>query len=397
MRRAVTGLVIFLAAVAVVLPAGAANTRVARGSLTAVSSTSVSVKTAERTISCSLGSKSPSQAGFVTGERVQIACRRAGGHWVLTMLRHAGTATNVSNASLPTTQFSGAITELTDSSISLHDGDRDLTCAIDSTSPSVAALKVGMHVNVSCAGGTLVSWAPIASGRAYEGKITAISDGSISVLYPGGTATCTIGTGSPSRDGFAVGNYVLMGCSIPAGQLVLLRHLTGDSGASGAAGATGATGATGTAGVDQTTKGTITALTDGSVTVHNSEHGDLTCTIGPGSPSTAGFHIGDLAGMGCKAGVLVIIVKSGTGTSGASGATGATGATGTTSTAGVDQTTRGTITALTDGSITVHSSEHGDLTCSISDGSPSLSGFQIGDLAGMGCKAGVLVVIVKQS
>src|SRR5579862_8656918 len=102
-----------------------------------------------------------------------------------------------------------------------------------------------MHVNVSCADGTLASWAPIASGRAYEGKINAIGDGSVSVLYAGGTATCTIGTGSPNRDGFGVGDYVLMGCSIPAGQLVLLRHLTGDSGASGATGATGAVGATG--------------------------------------------------------------------------------------------------------------------------------------------------------
>ena len=49
--------------------------------------------------------------------------------------------------------------------------------------------------------------------------------------------------GSPSLDGFAKGDYVLMGCSIPAGQLVLLRHLDGDTG--GSSGATGATGATG--------------------------------------------------------------------------------------------------------------------------------------------------------
>ena len=108
----------------------------------------------------------------MTGERVQIACRRAGGHWVLTLLRHVGTTANASNDAAPPTQFSGAITALSDTSISLHDGNRDLTCAIDSTSPSVATLKVGMHVNVSCAGGTLASWAPIASGRAYQGKIS---------------------------------------------------------------------------------------------------------------------------------------------------------------------------------------------------------------------------------
>ena len=156
------------------------------------------------------------------------ARRRALGAHDAAPCRHRGQ--RLERQTTPPTQFSGAITALTDTSISLHDGNRDLTCAIDSTSPSVAALKVGMHVNVSCAGGTLASWAPIASGRAYKGKISAISDASVSVLYAGGTATCTVGTGSPSRDGFAVGDYVLMGCSIPAGQLVLLRHLTGDSG-----------------------------------------------------------------------------------------------------------------------------------------------------------------------
>ena len=81
------------------------------------------------------------------------------------------------------------------------------------------------------------------------------------------------------------------------------------------------------------------------MTVHNSEHGDLTCTIGPNSPSTAGFHVGDLAGMGCKAGVLVIIVKSGSGTG--ARAQPERRAPAAPRDAGVDQTTRGTITALT--------------------------------------------------
>jgi len=54
---------------------------------------------------------------------------------------------------------------------------------------------------------------------------------------------------------------------------------------------------------------TITALTDTSITVHNNEHGDLTCSISDGSPSLVGFHVGDFAGMGCKAGVLVVLVK----------------------------------------------------------------------------------------
>jgi hypothetical protein len=404
MRRATAALTVSLAAVAVALPAAAANLRVARGSLVAVSATSVSVKTAKGTVSCKLGSKSPSQGGFVTGERVQIACRRGGGHWLLTVLRHVGVQTAAANDDAPATQFGGAITDLSDTSISLHDGNRDLTCAIDSTSPSVATLKVGMHVGVACAGGTLVSWAPVTSGRAYQGKIASIGDAGVIVLYAGGTAACTIGPSSPSLDGFAKGDYVLMGCSIPAGQLVLLKHLDVDSsGSTGATGATGTTGATTGTSVDQTTKGTVTAVGNGSITVHNTERGDLTCTVGDGSPSVAGFQIGDLAGMGCKAGVLVIIVKQGSGsgssTSGDSSPPPLPPPTTTTTSSqpSVDQTTKGTITALSDGAVTVHNNEHGDLTCSISDGSPSLDGLQIGDLAGMGCKAGVLVVIVKHT
>ena len=104
--------------------------------------------------------------------------------------------------------------------------------------------------------------------------------------------------------------------------------------------------------------------------------------------------------MGCKAGVLVIIVKTGSGDAGGTSPPPTTTTGSTTPSVDpttVDQTTRGTITAVTSGTITIHNTEHGDLTCSISDGSPSLVGFNVGDLAGMGCKAGVLVVIVKQS
>jgi hypothetical protein len=59
------------------------------------------------------------------------------------------------------TRFGGALTALSDDSISLHDGDRDLTCKLDASSPSTADYKVGQHVKVVCAGGTLVSIAPV--------------------------------------------------------------------------------------------------------------------------------------------------------------------------------------------------------------------------------------------
>jgi hypothetical protein len=308
MRRVVAVLTFILAVATVALPADAATLRTARGSLTVVSTTSVTVKTAKGAVSCRLGSKSPSQVGFVRGDTVQIACKRAGRRWLLTVLRHIGSPTSNASADTSATRFGGAITALSDTSISLHDGDRDLTCSIDSTSPSVASLKVGMHVSVTCAGGTLVSWAPPTTGRAYQGKISALGDTSVSVHYAGGTATCTVAAGSPSREGFAVGDYVLMGCSVATSQLVLLKHLDGDSGGSVSPPPVPSPG-DGKPSPDQTTRGTITALTDGAITIHNTEHGDLTCSINDGSPSLDGFHVGDFAGMGCKAGVLVALVK----------------------------------------------------------------------------------------
>jgi hypothetical protein len=316
MRRVVTALTFTLAAAAVALPAGAAGVRTARGPLAAVSATSISVRTAHGRVSCRLGAKSPSRVGFMRGENVQIACARTGaGRWLLTVLRHVGTTPTAANDGAPATRFGGAITALSDTSISLHDGDRDLTCAVDSTSPPLTALKVGMHISVSCAGGTLVSWAPVTAGRAYKGKLTALGDTSVTLLSEGGATTCTVAAGSPSRDGFALGDDVLMGCSVGTNQLVLLKHLDGDPGGSVSPPPATSSGdgrpGSGQPSVDQATKGTITVLTDGSVTVHNNEHGDLTCSIGDGSPSLDGFHVGDIAGMGCKAGVLVVLVKQG--------------------------------------------------------------------------------------
>jgi len=130
--------------------------------------------------------------------------------------------------------------------------------------------------------------------------------------------------------------------------------------------------------------------------VHNTEHGDLTCTSGPGSPGLAGFSVGELAGMGCKDNVLVIIVALGSGNGGTPPPpTTTTPSTPPPPTATVDQTTKGTITALGDGSITIHNAEHGDLTCTTGPQSPSLAGFSVGEQAGMGCLDGVLVLVAQ--
>ena len=396
MSRAATLLGIVLCTAAVALPAAARPERAsaphganATGSIVALTTSAVTVKTARGTVTCSFAARSPSAVSFATGQRVRIACTGPAGHLILTKLRHVGFTTTAANDDAAT-RFGGVITSLSGTSITLHDGDRDLTCAIDSTSPSTATLAVGSHVNVACAGGTLVSWAPVtanAPGRAYLGTLATIGTDSVSVDYAGGVATCTVGAGSPSLTGFSEGDQVLMGCSIPAGQLVLLRHSTTTTPAPPTPPVTTA---------DQTTKGTITALGGGTVTVHNTEHGDLTCTSGPGSPGLAGFSVGELAGMGCKDNVLVIIVALGSGNGGTPPPpTTTTPSTPPPPTATVDQTTKGTITALGDGSITIHNAEHGDLTCTTGPQSPSLAGFSVGEQAGMGCLDGVLVLVAQ--
>jgi hypothetical protein len=387
MTRLLAGFAVLVAAATVALPASAKDGRSATGVLALATSTSVTVQTAKSSVQCSLTRKSPSLAGYSIGDRVRVECARGGRRLVLAHIRHVVAKTSAgSNDSSTPVKFGGAVTALSDTSITVHDGDRDLTCTIDGTSPSTDGLKVGAHVNVACANGILVAWAPVSTsggGRAYTGKISSITDTGVSVLYAGGTATCTLTPTSPSIAGFAVGDYVLMGCTRDTGQLLLLKHATDGGGTGSGSGGSGSGDGAGSA--NQTTKGTITALTDGSVTVHNVEHGDLTCTRGDSSPSLSGFQIGQVVGMACKDNILVLIVGAGSPPPPPPPPP-----------PNVNQTTGGTITAVGDGSITVHNTEHGDLTCTTGDGSPSLDGFHVGDTVGMGCKDNVLVVLAHR-
>src|SRR5262249_37910994 len=129
--------------------------------------------------------------------------------------------------------FGGAVTALTDTSISLHDGDHDLTCALDSTSPATDGYKVGQHVKVVCAGGTLVSISAIGTGdagRAYTGTIASIDDGGVTVSTEHGPVTCARATGSPALGDYKVGDRVLIGCNAHSMQLVYIKKLDGGGG-----------------------------------------------------------------------------------------------------------------------------------------------------------------------
>jgi hypothetical protein len=369
MRRVTRGLVFLtalLATLAVAIPASAAEGRSLKGVLVSLSSSAVAVKDAKNVVTtCAVVAKSPSLDGYATGDRVQAVCVRASGKLVLAKIRRLATQSGSPSNDAEPTKFAGAVTALSDSSISLHDGDRDLTCSTGASSPSTAGVKVGQHVKVACSNGVLVAIAPVTSGdagRAYEGTVTAVSATSITVHNEKGDGTCTVGDGSPSVADVKVGDRVLAGCKTGTNQLVLLKKLS----------------AGGDAPKGQTGAGTISAVSTTSVTFHNSER-DVTCTLGDSSPHLGDYHVGDSVKFGCLNGALTAIAKADGGTAGGTHKT--TGA-------------AGTVSAVSSTSLTVHT-DGGDVTCSVADGSPSVANVHAGDKVKMGCVDAVLKELAR--
>jgi hypothetical protein len=284
---------------------------------------------------------------------------------VLAKIRRLAPSGSPANDSEPT-KFGGVVTALSEGAISLHDGDRDLTCSIGPSSPSTAGVKVGQHVTVACAEGALVAIAPVTSGRAYEGTVSAVGATSITVHTANGDGTCTVGDGSPSVADVKVGDRVLAGCKAGTNQLVLLKKL-----AAVTAPPTSQTGA-----------GTVSAVSATSLTVHT-DGGNLTCSVGDGSPSVEDVKVGDKVKVGCLGGVLKALVRADTAPS-------------PTPPPGDGQTTTtvaGTLSALSGSSLTVHG-EHGDVSCAVPT-TARLGDFHVGDRVGMACTDGVLLKLVK--
>jgi len=120
-----------------------------------------------------------------------------------------------------------------------------------------------------------------------HGKVVAVSATSITI----GLLTCVVGDGSPSLAGYAVGDLTQMLCTHDGPRLVLLkiRKTVPPPGA-------GPTGSQGKAPAPKlkTAMGPIVTLSSTSITV-----GTLTCAIAPGSPSVAGYSMGDVVGIVC--------------------------------------------------------------------------------------------------
>lgn len=300
-----------LAALISALPASAGEGVSARGVVTSLSTTGVSVKGAHHTMRCALGHRSPSLAGFAVGDRVQAQCRRSARHLVLARIRHL-TAPAESPSQAAPVKFGGAVTALSSTSISLHDGDRNLTCALGDSSPSTTGLKVGDHAQVVCQYSVLVAWAPVTtadSAHVYEGVVTTFDSSSISVMSGDHVFTCTLGDGSPSLGDLEVGDRVAVGCRVGSNLLVLLKRLPAPTTPPPLPPAPDPTPPP-PPHVDLTTfGGTLTDLATASVTVHSDEHGDFSCRVTDGSPKLGDYHVGDHVSVGCADGVLKQIAK----------------------------------------------------------------------------------------
>jgi hypothetical protein len=302
MKRHILPWAAFVVALCLALPASAGNGRSVKGMIAAISADAVAVKSPSSIITtCARRQASPSLSGYTAGDRVQMICRARKGRLVLARIRHLPpTPIGARNDSEPT-YFGGAITALSDGSISLHDGDRDLTCGIDSSSPSTADFKVGQHVKVKCAGGELVAIAPVTAGdvgRYFVGTVNALDSLSLTLQTEHGPVTCTIAAGSPSTAELHVGDRIGMGCKASTMQLVLIRRLDGDGTPPPTPPTTEptthvTTGARGAASSLSSTS--LSVLTDG---------GTVTCQIGSTSPAVGELHVGDRVAMTCVDGVL---------------------------------------------------------------------------------------------
>jgi hypothetical protein len=182
---------------AVAGPAAAADTREAKGPLTAVSAAGVTVGGDHGALTCAVGERSPALDGYTIGDRVAVVCRRNLGTWTLLRVRHLAPDPKPKPApeprptpvaepkpkpepkpepapapkpepspapappQAPTTVFAaGTITALAPTSISLH-GEHDLTCAVTDRSPRLGDFHVGDRVRVSCVDGVLVAVARV--------------------------------------------------------------------------------------------------------------------------------------------------------------------------------------------------------------------------------------------
>jgi hypothetical protein len=355
-------------------------TRVTVGKILSLTPTSIAVGRQHHHLHCDVTSSSPATAAFGVGDRVRIDCVN---RVLVAIADRPAPSKHGDNAEPATAGISGTVTGIDSGSITVHDGDRNLTCTVGTTSPGIAGYNLGDHVKIACADGVLVSIGkPDGLPLSTSARASAGASGPIITLGPASitvqSLTCTLTSSSPKLGDYKIGDLVRIGCL--NGSLAYIVP-AGSTSATSTTSATTTSGGTTVSLVGAT--GTITALDTGSITIHNSEH-DLTCAIGQSSPATGGFSVGSLVRMYCQSGSLYFLAHSDTAQP-ATTTTTTTVATTTTTTTPSYTDANGTLTALSGASITVAA-----LTCTIGPASPSTAGFSSGNSVRMYCQNGVL-------
>ncbi len=293
-------------ALSLALPAAAANGRSVKGMISSISAHRVAVKGSNSIVtSCALARVSPSLSGYAAGDPVQMVCRARKGRLVLARIRHLERAASpVEKNDTAPTYFGGAITALSDGSLTVHDGDRDLTCTLDASSPSTADFKLGQHVKVECAGGKLIAIAAITqadAGRYYTGTVNALDGKGLTLQTEHGLVTCTIGVGSPSTAELKLGDRIGMGCKASTMQLVLIRKLE-------AAGTTPPPPAPPVTHTTTGARGSVSSLSATALSVQT-DGGTVTCQLGSSSPALGDLSVGSHVSIKCVDGVLATLER----------------------------------------------------------------------------------------
>jgi hypothetical protein len=239
------------------------------GTLVVRTAASVTVKRGDHTLTCSRDDSSPKVGRASVGDKVKVTCE----HGVLVSFEKAFTGS-----------AAGKISELSPSSVTLHNDDGTLTCTLAEGSPKLGDYHAGDKVKIACTNGVLTAIAKLTETTITTGVLSALSHTSVTVLSDGGARTCARGE-TPAVVGYNLGDRVKMTCV--NGVL------------SGIAKVTVTTGTTSMSGV-------LSALSPTSLTVHT-DGGDKTCSRTSSSPSLDGYQVGNYVKATCVDGALTAI------------------------------------------------------------------------------------------
>ncbi len=122
----------------------------AAGTVSAVSSTSLTVHTDGGEVTCLVGDGSPSVGNVHVGDKVKVGCLDG----VLKILALSDTASG-SAGGHTATAAEGTLTALSSTSVTVHGDHGDVSCTVPATA-HLGDFHVGDHVGMACLDGALV-------------------------------------------------------------------------------------------------------------------------------------------------------------------------------------------------------------------------------------------------